>query len=113
MRAIAAVLFLGGLLLAVRVMFFGVRRELPDDERALRAWPLGLAAFLGILGTFLYGRPAVGAPAIASAVGVSVAVAGLAWWLVKRSGAKPSTDPEDDPRYKFQGHVARVIQPFV
>ena len=25
--------------------------------------------------------------------------------------AIPSTDPEDDPRYRFQGHVARVTSP--
>jgi len=31
---------------------------------------------------------------------------------VKRSAEIPSSDPEDDPRYRFQGHVARVTQPF-
>src|SRR6185503_8869415 len=36
-------------------------------------------------------------------------IAGAAgWWFVKRSAAIPSSDPEDDPRYRFQGHIARV-----
>ena len=48
---------------------------------------------------------------IAAVVLVSV-LAGLGgWWVVRASAAVPSTDPEDDPRYRYQGFVARVTQP--
>src|SRR5207237_10546911 len=43
-------------------------------------------------------------------IGVSaLVVAAVLWWLVRRSAIAPSTDPEDDPRYRFQGHIARII----
>jgi hypothetical protein len=113
MRAAAVVVFLTGLLLGVRVMFFGVQRRVAEDHTHHRRWPLALAAFLVVAGALLYIRltsaTEVTAPWIA-AVLLSGAIAGAgAWWLVKRSAAIPSSDPEDDPRYRFQGHVARVI----
>lgn len=115
MKALAVLVFLGGLLLAVRVMFFGVQRRLDDEHRAHRAWPLALAAFLVATGAMLYGRSLKGAAVTGSWLSIVVLVgagAGAgAWWLVRRSAAVPSTDPEDDPRYRFQGHVARVIEP--
>src|SRR5438477_9047980 len=37
-------------------------------------------------------------------------MAAAIWWFVRRSAATPSTDPDDDPRYRFQGHVARVTE---
>jgi hypothetical protein len=114
-KAIAVVLFLSGLLLAVRVMLFGVQRRVDDEHLFHRRWPLALAALLVVTGALTYWR-------VASAKGVTggwvtaVVLIGLgagagAWWLVKRSAAIPSSDPEDDPRYRFQGHVARVIEP--
>jgi hypothetical protein len=114
-KVLAVVAFFGGLLLAVRVMFFGVERRLDDDHLTHRAWPLALAAVLVASGALLYTR----ARSVAGVTGAWViivvmigAVAGAgAWWLVKRSAAAPSTDPDDDPRYRFQGHVARVIEP--
>ena len=45
-RGIAVAAFLVGLLLAVRVMFFGVRRQLSEDLLYHRKWPLAIAAFL-------------------------------------------------------------------
>lgn len=114
MRAVAVIAFLGGLLLAVRVMFFGVRR-VAGDRLHHRRWPLATAAFLVTAGAMSYARAAQGAELTAVwTVGVGligVAAGAGAWWLVRRSAAIPSTDPEDDPRYRFQGHVARVIQP--
>jgi hypothetical protein len=113
-RAIAVGTFLAGLLLAVRVMFFGVRRQLSEEQLYHRKWPLSIAAFLVVGGAMLYSRAddLTGAW-IATVVGAG-AVAGLgAWKLVEISAAVPSTDPEDDPRYRFQGHVARVAAPIV
>lgn len=115
MKALAVVAFFGGLLLAVRVMFFGVQRRLDDEHLGHRAWPLALAAVLVATGALLYVRATSAAGVTGAWIIVVVligAVAGAgAWWLVKRSAAVPSTDSDDDPRYRFQGHVARVIEP--
>jgi hypothetical protein len=116
-QALAVLLFASGLLLAVRVMFFGVQKRVDDEHLAHRRWPLALAAFFVATGALMYAR-------VASTRGVTVGwlvlvvLVGLgagagAWWLVQRSAAIPSSDPEDDPRYRFQGHVARVIEPIV
>lgn len=115
MRAIGVAAFLVGLLLAVRVMFFGVRKQL-DEERLLhRRWPLALAAFLAVAGAVLYlmsgSASGVTGGLAAAVVGSGALAAALAWWVVQRSAAIPSTDPEDDPRFRFQGHVARVTEP--
>lgn len=93
-------------------MFFGVRRRLGEDLLHHRRWPLALAAFLVAGGTMLYVRTGSASgvtPRWVWAVVIVGILAGAAgWWFVKRSAAIPSTDPEDDPRYRFQGHVARV-----
>lgn len=108
--AIAA--FLAGLLLWIRVMFFGVRRV--DEERLHhRKWPLAVALFFLIGGALLYAR-ARSAP-VTAGWGLAVVIAALgagagAWWVVHRSASIPSTDPEDDPRFRFQGHVARIVE---
>lgn len=115
MRVLAVVAFLGGLLLAVRVMLFGVQRRVSEEHLDHRRWPLALAAFLVAVGGMLYARSSgaqgVTAPWAAVVLLVGTAVGAGAWWLVQRSAAVPSTDPDDDPRYRFQGHVARVIKP--
>jgi hypothetical protein len=117
-KIISVVAFLAGLGLAVRVMFFGVERRVDEHHLKHRAWPLALAAFLIVAGTLLYVRAGDdGSPVtpqwLAVVVGVGVVSAAGARWLVKRSAAAPSTDPDDDPRFRFQGHVARVIQDIV
>lgn len=115
MKALAVILFLTGLLLAVRVMLFGVQRRVDDEHMAHRRWPLALAALLVATGALAYARAVASARVtvgwIAVVVLVGLGAGAGAWWLVKRSAAIPSTDPEDDPRYRFQGHVARVIEP--
>lgn len=112
MRAVAIAAFLGGLVLWIRVMFFGVRRV--DEERLVHTrWPLALSAFFTVGGAMLYARARTGLVTAEwfAAVGVAAALAAAAaWWVVQRSAAIPSTDPEDDPRYQFQGHVARITQ---
>lgn len=110
MRVFAVVAFLAGLLLAVRVMLFGVQRRLDDQHLLHRRWPLALAALLVAGGGMLYVRPHVTQAWIATVVVVAAVSGGAAWWLVQQSAAIPSTDPEDDPRYRFQGHVARVTE---
>lgn len=118
MRAAAVALFLGGLLLWVRVMFFGVRRQIDADRIAHRRWPLASAAFFAVAGAALYvatTRAQGSADGLTWRAGGLVLLAGVlaaagAAWLVQRSAAAPSSDPDDDPRYRFQGHVARVTQ---
>jgi membrane protein implicated in regulation of membrane protease activity len=111
-RAVAVALFIGGLLFWIRVMFFGVRREVGDDRIDARAWPLGVAVALLTWGIFLYARPVVTAAWTGSVCLMGLFAGASAWRAAKRSAAKPSDDPEDDPRYKYQGHVARVTQAF-
>lgn len=113
-RVIAVASFLAGLLLAVRVMFFGVRRQLGEEQLYHRKWPLSFAAFLTVAGAMLYARADRVTGAWIATVILSGAVAAWgAWKLVEKSAAVPSTDPEDDPKYRFQGHVARVTAPIV
>ena len=113
-RAIAVAAFLAGLLLAVRVMLFGVRRQRREEEPHHRRWPLSIAAFLVVVGAMLYARADRMTAGWIAAVVLSGAIAASgAWALVVKSAAIPSTDPEDDPKYRFQGHVARVTAPIV
>ena len=110
MRAVAVGLFLAGLLTWILVMFFGVQRRMDDDRVSHRRWPLALAAWLATMGVLFYARPVV-TPGWILAVATLGLGAGLgAWLFVKRSAEIPSNDPEDDPRYRFQGHVARVTE---
>ena len=111
-RVVAVALFIAGLLFWIRVMFFGVRRDTGTEHVDHRAWPLGVAVALAISGILLYARPVVTPTWIASVSLLGLLAGGGAWWATNRSAAFPSDDPEDDPRYKFQGHVARVIQAF-
>jgi hypothetical protein len=95
-------------------MFFGVRRQLSEEQLYHRKWPLAIAAFLSVAGAMLYVRADRVTGGWLTAVVLSGAVAALgAWKLVEKSAAVPSTDPEDDPKYRFQGHVARVTAPIV
>jgi len=114
-RSLGVIAFLAGLLLGVRVMFFGVRRTLSNDQIAFRRWPFALAAFLVVFGAMTYARGAgtngSTATGVATAVTAGVVAAFLAWWVVRRSELVPSTDPEDDPEFRFQGQVARVVEP--
>jgi hypothetical protein len=105
--------FVAGLLLWIRVMFYGVRR-VDADRMVHRASPFAASAFLVVAGVMLYARvrnaPLTTGWAIAVALAAFAAALG-AWWLVRRSAAIPSTDPEDDPRFMFQGHVAKITRP--
>lgn len=112
MRYAAAIAFLAGLLLWVRVMFFGVRR-VDRDQMVHRKWPLALAVLLMVGGAVSYVRLRSGplsAGWVAAVALIALASAAGAWWVVHHSATLPSEDPEDDPRYMFQGHVARVTE---
>jgi hypothetical protein len=106
--------FIAGLLLGVRVMFFGAeRRRRPSaDALPLRRWEPALVGFLlmfGVAGYLLIRRETV-SPGVGTLI---AALLGLVWAaLVTRIAVatarlQPEHDPED-PRFALQGHVAIV-----
>jgi membrane protein implicated in regulation of membrane protease activity len=106
--------FIGGLLLAVRLMFFGAerRRHRGADSFPLRRSEPALVAFLlmfGIAG-YLLTRHGALAPAAGTVVAVALALAWAA--LVTRlaiatARLQPGHDP-DDLRYLLQGRLGIV-----
>lgn len=115
MKTIAMLLFGTGVLLAVRVMFFGVRSTVGIDTFRTRAWPLAIGASFCAAGGLLYLQSRGGGSVTTAVIAVVVVLSGLAgvgaWWTVRRSEAAAalSPDPDEDPRYRFQGHVARIV----
>src|SRR5262245_9617 len=107
MKTLALVLFGSGLLLAVRVMFFGVRRDIGGDAFGTREWPLAIAAILIAGGALLYfelwraGGVTFGTGA--AVFTLSMLAGGTARWVVRQSAiaAAVSPDPDEDPRYKY------------
>jgi hypothetical protein len=105
---------IAGLLLGVRLMFFGAeRRRLPArGDLALRRSEPAIVAFLvmfGISGYLLtrHGAMSTGA-GTAAALLLGVAWAGVVTRVaVATARVQPEHDP-DDPRYVLQGHVALV-----
>lgn len=106
--------FIAGLLLAVRLMFFGAerRRASAADAMPLRRSEPAVVAFLLMFGTagYLLARQ----DALSALAGSAVALlfggawAGLVTWAaVGAARMRPEHDP-DDPRYLLQGHVAVV-----
>ena len=108
--------FIAGLLLAVRIMFFGAERRRVGGigEMPLRRSEPAIAAFLvvfGVAGYLFTRRGALSAPA-----GLAVAaILGVAWaafvtrLAIATARVTPEHDP-DDPRYVLQGHVAMVTR---
>lgn len=106
--------FIAGLLLGVRVMFFGAerRRQLSADGLPLRRSEPAIIGFLlmfGIAGYLLTRRGTVSA-----GLGTTIAaLLGLVWAVlvtrlaVATARVQPEHDP-DDPRFVLQGHVAIV-----
>jgi membrane protein implicated in regulation of membrane protease activity len=109
--------FIGGLLLAVGVMIFGVERPRerhPSGERSFRLSPppgSALAVLFGLTG-YVMSRIQGGSPvstlvvAIVFGAAASVLTARLVrkWWTVT-----PEHEVEDE-RYQLQGHLARVTK---
>jgi membrane protein implicated in regulation of membrane protease activity len=117
MSIVFLVSFIVGLLLAARIMMFGIERsrsQHPAGERSFRLSPAVLSAFalvFGIVGYALTHRPAIRTASvlwIAFVAGLLIAIATARavrrWWTIT---------PEhevDDERYVLQGHLARVTQ---
>lgn len=106
--------FFAGLLLAVRLMFFGAeRRRIPSPEALpLRRWEPAVVAFLAMFGiagylvvrqTEVRGAAAVGLAAVIAAIFAAI-VTRLA---IATARIQPEHDP-DDPRYVLQGRVGIV-----
>jgi hypothetical protein len=118
MTALFLVCFIGGLLLAVRVMIYGVERPReanPSGERSFRLSPALIVAFSVVFGATGYAltSSSIGSPssriATASALGLLAAV--VAAWLVRRWWTVIPEHDVDDERYVLQGHLARVTKP--
>jgi hypothetical protein len=106
--------FVAGLLLAVRIMFFGAERRHARrvDGLLLRRSEPAVVGFLVMFGVAGYLLTRHGAMTVAAGTGVAFLL-GLLWAaLVTRlaiatARIQPEHDP-DDPRYVLQGHVAVV-----
>jgi len=113
MKLLGAVLFAIGVLLAVRVMFFGVRLRVAGDQFKPRASRLAIAAIFAAIGTLVYARSILGHEVtlgwLPGVVVVGLLAGAAAWWVVRASASAGSSDPENDPRYRFQGSIARVV----
>jgi hypothetical protein len=109
--------FIGGLLLAVRIMIAGVERsreESPSGERTFRISLPVFAAFavvFGIVGYILFRRQVgsilgqVGWAVLAGMIAAAVTARLVRqWWAVT-----PEHDVEDE-RYILQGHLAQVTK---
>jgi hypothetical protein len=110
--------FIGGLLLAVRIMIAGVERsrdEHPEGERSFRLSPPIVAAFATVFGLtgYVLGRRQVGGLVTQAVVaGVLGAIAAIVAARLVRDWWKVTPEHEtDDERYILQGHPARVTRP--
>ena len=117
MSVLYVIAFIVGLLLAVRIMFFGAerRRPRPGDALPLRRWEPAVSAFLIMFGMagYLLTRPGRLLPA--AGAGAAIVLGALWAVLITRlaiatARVQPEHDP-DDPRYVLQGHVAVVAEP--
>lgn len=110
--------FIGGLLLAVRIMIAGVERPReasPNGERSFRLSPpvlVGFGLVFGIVGYVLTQRGVftpVSRATLAAVLGVTAAI--LAARLVRHWWAVVPEHDVDDERYVLQGQLARVTKP--
>ena len=107
--------FIAGLLLAVRIMFFGAERRERRGDMPLRRSEPAAVAFLVMFGIAGYLLTRHGLLAPAAGAGVA-ALMGVVWAAlvvqvaVAMARVTPEHDPED-PRYLLQGHVAVVSAP--
>jgi hypothetical protein len=109
--------FIAGLLMAVRVMFFGAerRRLVSADALPLRRSEPAISGFLLMFGVAGYLLTRRGTMSPAAGAGIA-ALLGLVWaalvtrLAVATARLQPEHDPED-PRYVLQGHVAVVSTP--
>lgn len=108
--------FIAGLLLAVRLMFFGAerRRSRPGITPLRRSEPaaVGFLVMFGVAGYLLSrsGTLSAGRSAAAAIVLGGVWAAIVARVAIVMARVTPEHDPED-PRFRLQGHVAVVSSP--
>jgi hypothetical protein len=118
MTAVYLVAFIGGLLLAVRIMIAGVERPRdasPDGERSFRLSPPMFVAFgvvFGAVGYLLTDREVATATTRACVAAVLGGIAAfVAARLVRQWWAVVPEHDVDDERYVLQGQLARVTKP--
>jgi hypothetical protein len=106
--------FVGGLLLAVRLMFFGAeRRRHAVDALPLRRSEPAVVAFLLMFGSTGYllmrhgGLAPIAATSMAAVLGI-VFTAVVTRLAIATARFRPEHDP-DDPRYFLQGRVGVVV----
>jgi uncharacterized membrane protein len=107
-------LFIGGLLLSVRVMVAGVERGVADGQLIVRTrWVIlaGGATLAGFIGSVLVRLDVAVVTMLVAVLGGAVAGAWSAQWLVRRAAAMPLSDHEFDPRFELQGVPATVVVP--
>lgn len=104
-----------GLLLLVHVMIAGVphvQSEHGAPAGTPRAGRPMLGAFLaaaGVAGYVTMGSVRLQPPVRAIAIVVAgIVMAFVTRWVVIKAFTEPPPDPEDDPRYRYQGHVGRL-----
>lgn len=109
--------FIGGVLLAVRLMFYGAeRRQRPStDTLPLRRWEPATISFLVIFGVagyfFTHGdRLSTGKSALVAAVMGATCAAIITRLAIAAARFQPEHDPED-PRYLLQGRIGIVTAP--
>lgn len=108
--------FLAGLLLAVRVMMYGVERpreESPTGERSFRLSPAVIVVFLitfGVTGYILTRRGITTATTLGVGAGLGVVLSLITAHFVKKWWTITPEHDVDDVRYVLQGHIARVTK---
>jgi hypothetical protein len=107
--------FIGGLMLAVRVMIYGVERPRdsnPSGERSFRLSPALIATFSIVFGATGYALATLGPMGrVSIATGLGALAAIVAARLVRKWWTVTPEHDVDDERYVLQGHLARVTKP--
>lgn len=115
MTAFYLISFIAGILLAVRLMFFGAERTRPSARprtplRKSEAFAIGALLAFGVTG-YLITRESWLTPWMTLAASLAVAsvtATALTTLAVATANVKPDHDP-DDPRFLLQGHVGVVV----
>ena len=106
--------FLGGLLLSVRVMVVGVERGTRGGQSVVRSrWAMlaGTLTLAGFTGSVL-NRSGAASMSLWSVVLIAATAGGWsARLLVRRAAAMPVSEHEFDPRFELQGVPATVVSP--
>ena len=109
--------FIGGVLLAVRLMFYGAERRLRPsvDTLPLRQWEPATISFLVVFGVTGYllthsGRLSASEGVVTGAVIGALCAVVITRLAIAAARFQPEHDPED-PRFLLQGRVGVVTVP--